>query len=81
MRNLVVFLAAGLVLADEDAVAAVESCGAMIRHFHASEPFLAPLYPGSSTVDHLAIANMLRIQRYSGWVSMEMRAAEATLEK
>lgn len=42
-----------------------------LRHFHASEPSLAPLGTGGS--DHDACAAALRASGYTGWVSMEMR--------
>lgn len=43
-----------------------------LRHFHASEPNLAP--PGTSgRVDHAAFATELARRGYAGWVSLEMR--------
>ena len=43
-----------------------------LRHFHVSEPNLAP--PGASgRVDHPAFAAELRQRGYGHWVSLEMR--------
>ncbi|HEY2805905.1 MAG TPA: sugar phosphate isomerase/epimerase family protein, partial [Gemmatimonadales bacterium] len=46
----------------------------VMRHFHASEPFLTPL--GSGASDHAAYASALRTAGYEGWVSLEMKAPE-----
>jgi sugar phosphate isomerase/epimerase len=53
------------------------------RHFHVSEPFLAPV--GTGPCDHQAIAAGFRESGYDRWVSIEMKAstagfAPATLE-
>jgi sugar phosphate isomerase/epimerase len=42
------------------------------RHFHISEPWLAPI--GTGGVDHDAFARALRVATYTGWTSIEMRA-------
>lgn len=47
----------------------------LLRHFHASEPGLAP-FGSSGRVDHAAFASELASRGYSQWVSLEMRAAE-----
>lgn len=58
-------------MADEGP-AVIEACGAMIRHFHASMPELAPVLPGGPT-PHETYAATLRGLRYPRWVSIEMR--------
>ena len=64
----------------EDAPAAtVHACRSSIRHFHASEAFLAPLgeaLKSQQVVDHTACATALRAARYQGFVSVEMRRRE-----
>jgi hypothetical protein len=49
-----------------------------IAHFHVSQPYLAPVGPG--TVDHVAMAATLRAINYKGWCSVEMLPCE-NLEK
>lgn len=49
-----------------------------IAHFHISQPYLAPVGPG--TVDHIAMAAKLREIDYKGWCSVEMLPC-ADLEK
>jgi sugar phosphate isomerase/epimerase len=63
--------AGGLHLAGEGAPEIARG-GPWIRHFHASQPELAPLAPGGP-VDHAAFAAALRELRYPRWVSIEMR--------
>lgn len=63
--------AAGLHLVGEPVDWAIEQVGPWLRHWHASEPFLAPL--GSGGVDHQAAADGLRTAGYRGIVSLEMR--------
>lgn len=43
------------------------------RHFHVSEPQLAPI--GEGGADHAAMADALRTAGYAGWVSVEMKPA------
>jgi sugar phosphate isomerase/epimerase len=43
-----------------------------VSHFHASEPFLAPVDETGKT-DHLGLARALRGIDYDGWVSIEMK--------
>ena len=62
--------AGGMTLAGEDPVLVCMNARRHWRHFHASEPFLAPI--GSGT-DHDAMGDALRVSGYSGWVSLEMR--------
>lgn len=47
--------------------------GTAPRHFHISEPYLAPV-GGKSSVDHAACAAALRHAGYTGYCSIEMRA-------
>lgn len=63
--------AGGLHLAGEGA-AEIRAAGARIRHFHASQPELAPVAPGGP-VPHETYASTLRDLRYPRWVSIEMR--------
>jgi D-psicose/D-tagatose/L-ribulose 3-epimerase len=46
---------------------------ACLRHFHVSEPQLAPV--GTGGLDHGPAAAALRECGYAGWISIEMRAA------
>ncbi|HSK18816.1 MAG TPA: TIM barrel protein [Longimicrobiales bacterium] len=50
--------------------------GPLPRHFHISEPYLAPVN-AESQVDHSGYAAALRGLGYSGWCSIEMRAPDA----
>ncbi|MBL0170998.1 MAG: sugar phosphate isomerase/epimerase [Gemmatimonadaceae bacterium] len=64
---------AGAMAINGEAVAdTIAAAGPLIRHFHASEPFLAPL--GANATDHASYADALRDAGYAGWVSLEMRA-------
>jgi len=45
-----------------------------LRHFHASEPYLAPVAGGAAS--HAKFAAALRTVGYGGWVSIEMRPVE-----
>lgn len=49
-----------------------------IAHFHISQPYLAPVGPG--TVDHIEMAKRLRDNGYQGWCSVEMLPSD-NLEK
>lgn len=46
----------------------------LLRHFHVSEPHLAPV--GQGTVDHTAFARELHGIDYPHWISIEMRQPE-----
>ncbi len=61
----------GMILSGEDIPDVIRECGDQIRHFHVSEPFLAPVHSGDT--DHETIAEALRDVGYDGWVSIEMR--------
>lgn len=63
--------AAGLTLAGEPELEALEACGGAALHFHASEPHLKPL--GEGGVSHAALAACLKGLGYPHWVSLEMR--------
>jgi sugar phosphate isomerase/epimerase len=72
--------AGGLLLSGEHLAGAVAGCSGRVEHFHASEPFLAPI--GSS--QHQVLAASLGAGGYGNWVSLEMRTPTeqplATLE-
>ena len=63
--------AKALVDVGEDPAVVFRRCGDYVRHFHASEPNLAP--PGSAGVNHALIARELNRVHYRGYVSIEMR--------
>jgi D-psicose/D-tagatose/L-ribulose 3-epimerase len=62
-----------MIVMGEDTASAVAHAGPWLGHFHASEPELAELHHSSV---HKAAARALADQKYGGWVSVEMRAAE-----
>jgi sugar phosphate isomerase/epimerase len=68
-----VHLDAGALQLCGEGAAEIRVAGARLRHFHASEPELLPLRAGGS-VPHAVYAATLREIRYSGHVSVEMRA-------
>lgn len=61
----------GMTLSGEDPTSALGDCGPWIRHFHISEPDLAPI--GTRGVDHRRFASSLAVTGFSGWQSIEMR--------
>jgi len=64
-------------LAGEDPVMAIEHNIDILRHFHASEPFLGSFaIPATS---HALVAQALNDVHYDGWVALEMRSVDATL--
>jgi D-psicose/D-tagatose/L-ribulose 3-epimerase len=65
-------LDAGALHMQNEGPAEIRLAGNRIRHFHASEPQLAPLQPGSA-VPHETYAATLRAIGYPRWVSVEMR--------
>jgi D-psicose/D-tagatose/L-ribulose 3-epimerase len=65
-------LDAGALHMQNEGPAEIRVAGNRIRHFHASEPQLAPLQPGSR-VPHEQYAATLRAIGYPRWVSVEMR--------
>lgn len=66
--------AAAMTLASERPAAAIAAAMPWLRHFHASEPYLAPI--GTGGTDHGAFAAALAAEGYQGWISVEMRAVE-----
>jgi D-psicose/D-tagatose/L-ribulose 3-epimerase len=60
-----------MTLAGDDPAVLIESVLPLLRHFHVSEPHLAPVSTGA--VRHEAFASQLRRLRYPHWVSIEMR--------
>jgi sugar phosphate isomerase/epimerase len=64
--------AAGMTLAGEEVETALQVAAPWLRHFHASEPELAPL--GGGAVDHARLAGSLQRLAYGQWVALEMRA-------
>lgn len=73
--------AAAMTLSRESIAQALGKAAPSIKHFHISEPNLAPI--GDAGVDHAAVAAALRDAGYAGWVSIEMRAPDhdAALEQ
>jgi len=69
--------AAGMVLADDDPAAAILMSRSALRHFHISEPHLAPIVP--ATIDHARIGRTLRRSGYDGWVAIEMRRTDDSI--
>ncbi|WP_406701278.1 sugar phosphate isomerase/epimerase family protein [Singulisphaera sp. Ch08] len=63
----------GMTLSGEDPVQTVVGLTPRCRHFHASEPHLAPV--GRGGADHPAFRTALRAVQYEGWVSIEMKEA------
>jgi sugar phosphate isomerase/epimerase len=64
--------AGSVAMSGEPVEETLAAAGRSARHFHASEPQLAPA--GSGGVDHGRFAAALRASGYQGWVSLEMRA-------
>ena len=62
----------GIIIAGEDPADSIAQAAPFVRHVHASEPQLAGL---ASTAVHERAAAALRDIEYSGWISIEMRAA------
>ncbi|HBH97606.1 MAG TPA: hypothetical protein DDX89_07480, partial [Candidatus Omnitrophica bacterium] len=60
-----------LVGSGEDVEAVLAHYGGTLRHFHVSDPGLAP--PGSAGIDHARIGRALCRSGYQGFVSLEMR--------
>lgn len=62
----------GMLLSGEDPVREIERSAGLVRHFHVSEPYLAPV---GARPEHESVAAALRRGAYRGWVSIEMRRA------
>lgn len=61
----------GMTLAGDLPEATLTSAGPRWKHFHVSEPHLAPI--GTGGAPHAEIGRILRKASYSGWVSIEMK--------
>ena len=61
----------GMTMAGEDPKVEIEAAGGLVRHVHASEPYLAELEAGA---EHSRAAEGLRAIQYEAWVSIEMRS-------
>ncbi len=61
---------AGAMLLNGEDPALLRSCAGELAHFHASEPFLAPL---ADERRHLLLGQALTSGGYDGWCSVEMR--------
>jgi sugar phosphate isomerase/epimerase len=64
-------------LAGEDAARAIRDHAGILRHFHASEPYLAGF--SAPVAAHQEAAAALRSVRYDQWVALEMRAGDSPL--
>lgn len=64
----------GMTMSREDIGSTLQAAAPFIGHFHASEPNLQQL---GASADHAAAAAALDAMDYTGWVSIEMRAARA----
>lgn len=64
--------AAGMTLSEEVIQPALKQSFCRLRHFHISEPSLAPL--GEGGVNHQTFATTLANLKYEGWTSIEMRS-------
>jgi sugar phosphate isomerase/epimerase len=63
-----------MALAGDPVAETIADGSPLLRHFHASESFLAPLGEGDS--DHATAGVELRRRGYAHWVSVEMKEAE-----
>jgi sugar phosphate isomerase/epimerase len=64
-------------LAGEDAAQAIRGNADILRHFHASEPYLAGF--SAPVAAHQQAAAALRSVHYDRWVALEMRAGDPSL--
>lgn len=64
----------GMAMAGEDPPRVIEAYGQYAHHFHASEPYLAPV--GTGPVDHAACGDALKRAGYEGWVTVEMKRTD-----
>ena len=72
---------AALLLSEENVSDVLARCAGALCHFHASEPYLAPL--GQGGVEPQVIGGLLKGVDYPNWVSVEMRrnpAVDAAVE-
>jgi sugar phosphate isomerase/epimerase len=61
-------------MAGDDPQRLIEQAEPWLRHFHVSEPNLAPV--GSAPFPHASFARSLAKLPYDGWISIEMRTPE-----
>jgi D-psicose/D-tagatose/L-ribulose 3-epimerase len=61
-------------LAGDDLESSITAGAPFLRHFHVSEPDLAPVGAPGSGIDHVGAAAALRGAGYKGYVSVEMRS-------
>ena len=65
---------AAMVMSNEDITQSMALALPRLRHFHISEPQLAPV--GAGGVDHTVFASALKESNYDKWCSIEMRETE-----
>ena len=66
--------AGGMVLSEENIIYEIEQSVDELKHFHISEPFLAPIGAGTaSAFPHEHFAETLTRLKYDKWYSVEMR--------
>lgn len=63
-----------MTLAGDPIEETIAEAGALLRHFHISEPMLGPI--GTGQVAHARFATALRRVGYPHWISVEMRAGQ-----
>lgn len=63
-----------MTLAGDDPAKVIPQASDLLVHFHASEPYLAPV--GQGGIDHGCYAESLAAAGYGGWVSIEMRQVD-----
>lgn len=69
--------AAGMTLSNDSASDVMCSAGTWWRHFHVSEPQLAPVTAASAISRHEEFAAAMTAARYDGWISIEMKTLPA----
>lgn len=70
-------LDAGALTLSREPCSAITAAAPWVRHFHVSEPHLAPV--GANGVDHRAFGDALAGAGYAGWLSIEMRPPEGDM--
>lgn len=63
-----------MTMAGDEPERVIPQVASQLRHYHISEPQLAPI--GTGGVDHARFARALRAIGYAGWASIEMRTVE-----
>jgi len=64
----------GMTLAGDPPESTLLEAGSRWKHFHISEPYLAPI--GTNTTDHKAFKRWLQQSGYNRWISIEMKQAD-----